>query len=167
MDKALELEKFTTLYIGPEDRIRVAGTRGDGSTVALWLTRRLMRRVLPHMVAWLERHDRAGKDAEVQSFRQQVARANHQPQPPVKTAPGDQTWLVDNIDLNSSPKLLRLTFKGKEGEAAALTLTAEAARQWLNILHIAYQKGEWPTDDWPSWLRGETQNSPPQETLPN
>ena len=167
MDKALDIETFTTLYVGPEDRIRLAATRGDGARVVLWFTQKLIRRLVPHVVSWLEAHDKAGKSTEVQSFRQQVARAQHKPQPPVKAAEADHSWLVQHIDVASHAHMLRLIFKGGDAQTAILPLTRDAARQWLHILYVGHQRGEWPTENWPEWIRAENQSATPAEMLPN
>lgn len=167
MAKELEIEKFTTLYSGPEDRIRLAGVRADGSAIVLWLTQRLIKRMLPHIVVWLETHDRAGKSPTVQSFRQQAARANHIAQPPVDVGPQETSWLVHSIDVASNPRVLRLIFKDKDAPKAIVPLSAEAARQWLNILHKAHQRAQWPSDYWPSWIHAETLQPDAPQTLPH
>lgn len=49
-----ELQRFTTEYVEIEDRIRLAGETAPGHTVVLWLTQRLLARLLPHLLQWLE-----------------------------------------------------------------------------------------------------------------
>ena len=47
------LHRLTTDYVEEEDRIRVSGASANGDTVVLWLTQRLLNRLVPHLTAWL------------------------------------------------------------------------------------------------------------------
>ena len=68
-------ERITTQYIDFEDRIRLAGEVGNAAPVVIWLTRRLLQRLLPALLQWLERQGADKQRAEVlQSFAQQAAR---------------------------------------------------------------------------------------------
>ena len=42
-----QLQRVTTEYVDSEDRIRISGSCVDDGLVQLWLTRRLMDRLLP------------------------------------------------------------------------------------------------------------------------
>ena len=42
-----ELQRCTTEYIATEDRLRLSGEIGTQSTVVLWLTQRLLNRLMP------------------------------------------------------------------------------------------------------------------------
>ena len=149
-----DLRKFTTIYSAHEDRIRLAGHRADAGPVILWLTQRMVRRLLPPLISWLEKTDAlvVGETETVQSFKQQVARATLRQQAPVQAPIESESWVVTAVDFASTPKVMRLTFKDIEDRSVRLMLTPEAARQWLNILHDATRKGEWPRDAWPSWI---------------
>ena len=48
------LERVTTRYSVAQDRICLAGELPGGSPVVLWLTQRLLRRLLPPLLAWLQ-----------------------------------------------------------------------------------------------------------------
>ena len=48
------VRRFTTEYVIPEDRIRIALERQDDTLVVLWLTRRLMVRLVPQILKVLE-----------------------------------------------------------------------------------------------------------------
>ncbi|MBC7859879.1 MAG: hypothetical protein H7Z39_14125, partial [Burkholderiaceae bacterium] len=79
------LQRITTEYVGVEDRIRLSGRddaddAGDGRTVVIWITQRLLQRLLPVLVEWLERQDGATLRADIaRSFAQQAARAELAP----------------------------------------------------------------------------------------
>ena len=33
-----------------------------------------------------------------------------------------------------------------------VVLTGQQLRQWLGMLHLIWQKTEWPTKVWPNWM---------------
>ena len=49
------LERCTTEYAEDEDRLRLSAELANGNTVVLWLTQRLLNRLVPHLVQWLEK----------------------------------------------------------------------------------------------------------------
>lgn len=153
------LSRLTTEYIEAEDRIRVTGelpapTGGDGPrTVVLWLTQRLLNRLLPHLLQWLERHDMPQGWDEV--VHQQAAVAALQPQAPVCSAPESRAWLVQSLQLTCTPESVQLGFQVAAAEdvpPADLVLQAQALRQWLNIVYDLYVRASWPLALWPQWL---------------
>ena len=156
------LTRITADYVPQEDRIRLSGERAGGEPLAIWLSRRMLNRMLPVLLQWLEREGgklpavNLSQAQTLQSFAQQAARASHTPQPPVRVAPDGESWLAHSVDVSSSPQAVRLTFKAADGRAATLTLTAQQLRQWLGILHEVWTKAEWQGEVWPEWVRGET-----------
>ena len=151
------LTRITAEFVVQEDRIRLSGERAGAEPLAIWVTRRLLNRLLPVLLQWLEQAVGGMPRADVlQSFAQQAARASHTPQPPVRVAPDGESWLAHSVDVSSSPQAVRLTFKAADGRAATLTLTAQQLRQWLGILHEVWTKAEWQGEVWPEWVRGET-----------
>ena len=158
-----ELQRITTVFVDSEDRIRLSGEDAAGRALVLWLTQRLLNRVLPHLCAWLElrapsaAHSYAdAAHAEVlQSFAQQAALAALLPQAPVPSHAPSGAWLVHSVDVTTAEYAVTLTFKASAGEAqesAKLTLPEQALRQWLNILHDQYAAAEWPLTLWPEWV---------------
>ncbi len=90
------LKRMTTQYIGLEDRFRLTGEFGEGETVTLWLTQRILRRLLPPLLEWLAQAvPRADSTrlALMNEFAQQAARGAIVRQPPIQAqamvAPGD------------------------------------------------------------------------------
>lgn len=150
----MEFTRFTTEYIDFEDRFRLTAETDGGERVLLWLTQRLLQRLMPVLLQWLEKQTGRTPHAEVlQGFAQQAARSELQPQAPVPAEAGGAGWLVQSVDIAQSPRNIRLTFRSVAGEAASVTLEALPLRQWLNILHDAYCKAEWRHEGWPEWAR--------------
>ena len=155
------LQRITTEYLEQEDRIRLTGERAHGGTVVLWLTQRLLNRLIPHLTTWLSRQItpasripsvRAAHQEAVQGFAQQAAVAQLAPEPPVQSSSPRAIWRVDSVDIAQGEAAVVLTFKGEDKAQATLTLAAQPLRQWLGIVFAQYQRGEWPTTVWPGWM---------------
>ena len=155
-----QLQRITTQFIDAEDRIRLAGEDGDGEALVLWLTRRLLNRLLPHLFSWLEQRlpasVRNATHAEmIQSVAQQAAQEALEPQAPVCGNEYSRSWLVQSVDIACTDQGVTLAFKPAAqapNAQATLTLPDQALRQWLNILREQYQRAEWPLDRWPEWM---------------
>lgn len=153
---------MTIRYSDSEDRIRLSGEMPDGATVEVWLTRRLLQRLLPVMFGWLEQSMAAVPRAAVmQEFAQQAARAALPAQAPVQAATGSSSWLAQAVDVAKYPQALLLTLRSAGEQSVQFTLDATALRHWLNIVHDAFAKGEWALDGWPAWLQGSVQPDAP------
>lgn len=149
------LERFTTEYIEFEDRIRLSGELTQGETVVLWLTQRLLNRLVSHLTAWLEQQKGDSEHAQVLlEFQQQAAIQALKPLVPVQTPTDSQGVLVRSVDIASSAEAVQLGFKEQEGGPVLgrIVLPADALRQWLGIVHGQYLRGEWPTTVWPAWM---------------
>ena len=155
------LERVTTRYSVAQDRICLAGELPGGSPVVLWLTQRLLRRLLPPLLAWLQEQGGAANAEAVQALyadalqgcAQQAARAQLQPQAPVQVPEGSRSCLVEGVDMGRSPEMVRLVFRDAQGAVAAMVLQPQPLRQWLGIVFDAWQQAEWPLELWPDWLR--------------
>lgn len=155
------LQRITTEYVELEDRIRLSGELTSGDTVVLWLTQRLVNRLVPHLTAWLDRQVapatsipsvQAAHHDIVQGFAQQAARAQLAPEPPVRASSPQPGWRVDSVDIAQHEGAVVLTFKGEAQASATLTLAAQPLRQWLGIVYAQCLRGEWPTAVWPGWM---------------
>lgn len=147
------LQRITTEYIEAEDRICLAGEAGE-NTVVLWLTQRLLNRLIPHLCQWLDQRVGTTLLTEVkQEFAQQKARAELEVQPPVRANAEAQSVLVHSVDLKPSCTGLGLNFKDVGGNViASLQLQPKPLRQWLNIVYDQYLQAAWPTSVWPTWV---------------
>lgn len=147
-----DLQRLTTVYIDREDRIRLAGTSADGTFVTLWLTRRLLDRLIPHLILWLEGpHADLPRADVVLEFAQQAALSQLAPQVPV-AATESQGRLVESVNITPGNDRIHLNFHPESGEPAGIGFAEMPLRQWLDILYRAYIIAEWPQSPWPEWL---------------
>ncbi|MDP1931968.1 MAG: hypothetical protein Q8L60_10975 [Gammaproteobacteria bacterium] len=148
-----ELKRITTEYIDMEDRMRLTGETEDGNAIVLWLTAKLLQRLLPHLFKWLEQQaDKAMPATIVQSFAQQAAKAGMAPEPPVKQQEDTPSWLVHAVDVNHEKGFLQLTFRAPGQEQQRLQLPTQQLRQWLSITQMQWLRAGWPKDLWPDWM---------------
>jgi hypothetical protein len=156
----LVLIRLTTKYDVEQDRICISGEVKDGQAVVLWLTQRLLNRLVLHVSSKLELPEPTKvKPLSVQtqvqqSFAQQRARAQMPRQiPPVKPDERSPQWLVSKVDVKSGPDGVRLIFNGTDkNDQAAVGLPFTPLRQFLGILHDQYRLAGWATEMWPTWV---------------
>ncbi|MGZ5017163.1 MAG: hypothetical protein ACXV8U_15400 [Methylobacter sp.] len=152
------LQRITTEYIDSEDRIRLSGEDQNQALVVIWLTQRLLQRLLPKLIQALEGQPVDAHHAEImQTFAQQAAQAVLTPQQPIQPKVDSSSWLAVSVDLAWSEQRIHLAFRGVEGQSAALMLEPTPLRQWLSILHGAYIQAEWEAKLWPAWLQENMQ----------
>lgn len=153
-----DIQRMTTLFNAAEDRFQLVVELDDGKVVELWLTQRLLQRLLPALLKWLQEQAPADKQhAEVlHDFAQQAAREAHGSQSPVQASSDSEVErrLIQSMDVIPAAGLLRLVFKDRESQAATLSLQALPLRQWLNILYDGYALAGWPLQVWPDWMSG-------------
>lgn len=173
-----KLQRITSIYSDVEDRFRITGEVSDESTRCLWLTQRLLLRLVPHILEWLNEIARAegkgdlGQAELMQDFAQQAAKARLEPQAAVpvptmpdpnaaiETTPGTATagqqeaiWLVKEVDISKSTNgILTLTFKHESANGVQLAMAPIELRQWLIILHSQWLQAGWPAAIWPEWV---------------
>ena len=62
-------------------------------------------------------------------------------------------FLITQVQMSRSDNgIYTMSFNDAQGESAALVLSAQEMRQWLEVLKLAFVKGEWRMDIWPAWL---------------
>jgi len=151
----VSLQRITTEYVDTEDRIRLTGEVAAGEVLTLWLTQRLLNRLIPHLCGWLEQQTGNAPLAEVrQEMAQQKARLELEPQAPVRADAQAQGVLIHSVDLKAATASLALVFKDAAGqEVARLQLQSKPLRQWLGIVHGQYVKAQWPAEVWPAWVQ--------------
>ena len=155
-------QRFTTEFIDFEDRLRISAQLPDNQVAVLWVTRRLLDRLVTHLTGVLERETATAPVPEVQqSFAQQAAQVTHaqqtQEQPQVPVAPEQaqaaQEWLVREVDLTPGQAGASLRFRGQApDQVVELGMPALLLRQWLGIVHGQYRRAQWPLDAWPDWM---------------
>lgn len=155
-----ELQRVTTEYVEAEDRMRISGELASNETVVMWLSQRLLMRLLPHLFLWLEKQSSDNIPMEIeQSFAQEAAKADLTSEAPVQRLAESQEWLVAAVDLTPNANALAMSFRSEAGQRETLLLQAVPLRQWLEIIHALWGVAEWPGDVWPEWIASETANS--------
>ena len=153
------LQKFTTEFIPEEDRLRLSGEVEGGQQVVLWLTQRLLRRVVPHLCAWLEKQPVPGTSAmrpqvvaqervQIQHIAQQAAQGalQAQKQAPVQ-APSDAfNGLVQIVKLENIEGRLHLVLRVEQEPAVEYRVgfAPVGLRQWLGIVYRHHETAQWP-----------------------
>ena len=154
MQDSVSLQRITTEYIEHEDRIRLTCELAAGDVLTLWLTQRMLNRLIPHLCRWLEQQTGNAPLAEVrQEMAQQKARLELERQAPVRADAQAQGVLIHSVDVKAPKASLALVFKESTGqEVARLQLQTKPLRQWLEIVHGQYIKAQWHTGVWPVWV---------------
>ncbi|GAB4270445.1 MAG: hypothetical protein Kow0065_20260 [Methylomicrobium sp.] len=157
------LSRITTVYIPTEDRVRLSGQVAPGRVVVVWLSLRLLNRMVPMLTEWLEKQDADLPRADLlQSVKQERARdqllerARQDGELPVPAEQPESDWLARSVDVQQRSDRMQLIFKDQPSppqRLAALPLQPLQLRQWLNILLTAYAQAQWPLDVWPEWIR--------------
>jgi len=126
---------------------------GSQQTVVIWLTRRLLVRLIEAMIKAIESETLGRPESDtLQSFTQHRAQQAQTEESPVKAVEGSSEWLINRVDLNVSHERLTLKLFSDE-ECAVLPMPRVNARQWLNIMHRLFEVAEWHYEKWPSWLQ--------------
>lgn len=160
------VDRFTTEYIPDEDRMRVSVAFKDGSVQVLWLTQRLLDRLLAQLVAQIGSAPLPGGAPKSpvaakaqQRFNQQAAAASITPQKPVRVKTHEQQvrppTLITSIDLGFGKTVVRVDFRAGEAVMAQLPFSKEALRQWFSVLYKRYEEAGWSGAFWPDWIRSD------------
>lgn len=148
-----QLLRITTEYVDTEDRLRLTGEVIGEQALMMWLTQRMLRVLVPHLLPWLEQSSSQDAYAEwMQGVAQQQAQAALEPQPEVRAAPGAGSWVVQAVDVSQTAQAITLRFRDGGDHAASLTLEPTPLRQWLGIVHMQCAAAGWALDIWPAWL---------------
>ena len=158
-----KLKRITTEYIELEDRIRLAGLTEENQTVCIWLTMRLLKRLITHCLNLLEKNTPELKEMPTQNeqcrksihnFVQQSAEQQVVEETAVKVTKNSPNHLAAEIDVKSDHAGVTIIFKGEFSSHYAIYLNNQQLRQWLGMLHMIWQKAEWPNLVWPDWMSG-------------
>ena len=140
--------KATVAYEEREDRIKVLGESKEGGTVVLWLTQRLLGKLIPHLAGRLldAKPDDDPRSLEAANARE-AAKLD-----PVEEGRLVLTLVVDAVDITDSTSLTIMQFRGETRtaglSAARLALDAAQLASWLQALRACYQKASWSQDCW-------------------
>lgn len=162
----VNLQRMTVQYVMSEDRIRLTGEDDAGKTWVLWMSQRILNRLIPHLCQFLEAKQKDTLQSSlVQAFAQQKARTNLQQVASVKANADSKAMLVQSVDVKTLASGIELGFKDKDGLIfARLQLRQQVLRNWLNIVYDQYLRGEWTTGIWPLWITEAKTSSKPETT---
>lgn len=169
-DAQSKIRRFTTEYVVPEDRMRLLVETEDDAVRILWLTRRLMVRMVPELVKYLSEVAPAidkqtkgqsgsatapGLSDNAQRQQQLNALGQMEQQPPVTPQAQDtptQNCLISSLQVRMGRGGVVVSFLVDETEVQKLPFPQEALRQWMGILHLNFRKAQWTDDVWPAWI---------------
>ena len=166
------LKKVTAEFIETEDRIRLSALTADDKTLALWLTQRLLSRLITHLANWLEKKpDDLSKALDSESNPQpelhgSVKKSDSTSLPDqtsVKIKKSDESILITEVDVKFGDNGIALILKSEKETNTEISFTLSEARQWVSMLHSLWHKAEWPSSLIPQWIGDNS----PQETSTN
>jgi hypothetical protein len=162
----LIFQNFTTVYDATEDRIRLTGVSATGEVSCLWLTQRLLNRVIQRICAALEagvapqsgsNQDKGAPAISVKRLEQELVQRRAQmamrPASAVSPPSGLDAQLVTTVQVKIAKSVIAVRFSNGQGcSLAEVILRITQARQWLAILHSLYRLANWPAEPWPAWF---------------
>jgi len=142
------LTKITLSYDLEQDRVGLAGQSTDDRTVKVWLTQRLLRRLVPHLIRFCRNSHLLGR----LSHGPEGATAGAQPasgQAPVELKQNSEAFLAVAVDVSEIDDAVILTFRGNNNASAVrFGLPTETLETWLRGLRRCIDQGEWLVDGW-------------------
>ncbi|PHS19413.1 MAG: hypothetical protein COA78_00880 [Blastopirellula sp.] len=149
--------RFTTRYDHAEDRICLLIELKDSTSSRLWLTRRLLNRLVPETVKVVDTitHRAVSDDPSMleraHQFDQQAAVGAIKAQPPV-VAEDDARLLVSKIAIRARRGRLLIDLGVGNEIRQTLSFNSAELRQWISVLYDCYTRAQWSEDMWPSWV---------------
>lgn len=165
MQAAERLTRVTTDYDRAQDRIRLVAELQGGGVTIIWVTQRLLQRLVQELVVWLEATEKDTPRADILlGFKQQSAQQGLTPQAPVRAPAEAGDWLCQAVDLQKRESAVSLTFRDADAaHKVRLDLAVQPLRQWLNMLFLTCQRAEWPLTVWPDWIREQAPGPRPRD----
>lgn len=142
-EQIINLARVTLSYIIEEDRVQLAGEDAQGNTVKLWLTARLLTRLVPHLVQQQVALG-AGQSVAVEG---DVSANTGGDDPSVRCEFGCPEVLVTEIDLRFTWDGLILVFKeGTRWARASFMMPATSLPRWNKGLQTCFKQAGWPQE---------------------
>ena len=153
------IQTFTARYDPVEDRLRLDAVDAAGGKQAIFLTRRLVDRVIPVLVSHLEGKTPEGVPADLaQGMSQSSARQARQTgeaTPAIAADPETQTWLCRTMHFQKADHGLNVIFTDDTQVDAVMPMVEANLRAVLDIFLDLYTKACWPTEPFPEWIKPE------------
>ena len=142
------LQKVSLSYIRKEDRICLRGQISPQHILFLWLTHRLVRQLVPHLLNSTRRL--SGEDELARDSGQSQKNCRTEQIEPVPKFPRlRDDMLVDGIQLRSSSEHVELTFQSdKSLDMSQIILSLNDAQKLLDGLKDCFEEAAWPCDVW-------------------
>ena len=164
----MEVTRATLAFDKTEDRISLTCAFKDHDNVILWLTARLVRQLVPHLMELTSQlpanHSASSQDGVVaerdletgDSFSDEAPEGkpggiqkSRTAEPPVIAEAGGPSRVVTAVDITNSAMLVKLGFRDDKGDAAVLlSLEHMQLAQWLEGVQQCFVQGDWPMDCW-------------------
>lgn len=156
------IQTFTGRYDPVEDRLRldaVDAVDAAGGKQAIFLTRRLVDRVIPVLVSHLEGKTPEGIPADLAQGMSQAqartARQQGEATPAVSAESEMPIWLCRTIHVQKARHGLNVIFTDDARIDAIMPMVEANLRAVLDILLELYTKAGWPTEPFPEWMKPE------------
>lgn len=144
-----ELQRITTSYVDLEDRFKLVAALEQDRVVTLWLSQRLLRRLLPMLLSWLGNADASSKVQGQKSSTSSIPPLEEEKvEPPVLEANSFATHLIKEVEIKQSTEQIFLGFKDQDA-LYTLALNQVSLKQWLDIIKMLWNAADWPTEVWP------------------
>lgn len=142
-DTIPRLATITLGYILEQDRVRLDGADADGKTLTLWLTARLLNRLVPLLIQ---------RQTDMQYSAQNPGRvttdepdSSGKQAHKVQRAPGSPEILVASVDVSTCDGQLLLVFKdSEETQRGLFVMPLSALQQWNRGLRQCFEQAGWP-----------------------
>ena len=155
--EATQLLRVTLAYSSEEDRICMDGISASGETKRLWLTARLVNRLVPHLLRITGNASNETRLSDVPITQ------NAEAAKPVEFVEGSKESLIGSVDIRSRDSATALIFKDSSTTAqASLILCLGDMLQWANALKQCHIRGGWSASLW-----DEARNLMPDEMQHN
>ena len=153
-----------------EDRIVMDSSDKNEKVERLWLSRRLLDRLIPSLADQLEVNLSNKIPTELeQTLAQEMAEMDKKQSEAVKIKTKNPSWLVTSIQIRRKEQNFQLVFLGENKNESTLAknqakfdLAIANLRQWLNAVYKIYLKAEWETKVFPPWF----DNNKPKSNKP-
>jgi hypothetical protein len=153
------IQTFTGRYDPVEDRLRLDAVDAQGGKQAIFLTRRLVDRVIPVLVSHLEGKTPEGVPADLaqgmSQSRARQARQTGEATPAIAADPETPTWLCRTMHFQKADHGLNVIFTDDTQVNAVMPMVEANLRAVLDIFLDLYTKAGWPTEPFPEWQKPE------------
>jgi hypothetical protein len=169
-------KKLTIVYHAAQDRLRMAVEDEKNRRLVLWLTARLTRKLIEHLlqnvVSTVSRNlsQAAGQRSSptlskgaLQAWEQDLALRARQVSNAVAIEEATPQFLVESVNVRYNPQGLDLTFLCSGGQGSMrFSMSPTELRQWLDLVFRKTCQAGWPLDYWPEWIRRPVGSSQPE-----